>query len=90
MQLRQELRLLVSKIFSDDLRAKFAAAGKLPPRSGQEVVNAIRQGDELISVTISEQWSWGISDIEGKATMGSSAWAGKWTSFNRAGRRQSS
>jgi hypothetical protein len=33
MQLRQELRLLVSytEILSDDLRAEFAAAGKLSP-----------------------------------------------------------
>jgi hypothetical protein len=34
--------------------------------------------------------AFGQSDIEGKAAMGSGEWAGKQTSFNRAGRRKRS
>ena len=46
-------QFFITHIATDWLNGKHTVFGGV--RSGQEVVNAIRQGDELISVTISEQ-----------------------------------
>ena len=45
-------QFFITHIATDWLNGKHTVFGQV--RSGQEVVNAIRQGDELISVTISE------------------------------------
>ena len=46
-------QFFITHIATDWLNDKHTVFGQV--RSGQDVVNAIRQGDELISVTISEQ-----------------------------------
>jgi peptidyl-prolyl cis-trans isomerase B (cyclophilin B) len=46
-------QFFITHIATDWLDGKHTVFGGV--RSGQDVVNAIRQGDELISVTISEQ-----------------------------------
>jgi len=46
-------QFFITHIATDWLNGKHTVFGLV--RSGQDVVNAIRQGDELISVTISEQ-----------------------------------
>jgi peptidyl-prolyl cis-trans isomerase B (cyclophilin B) len=46
-------QFFITHIATDWLNGKHTVFGGV--RSGQEVVNAIRQGDELISVAISEQ-----------------------------------
>ena len=45
-------QFFITHIATDWLNGKHTVFGSV--RSGQEVVDAIRQGDELISVTISE------------------------------------
>ena len=45
-------QFFITHIATDWLNGKHTVFGAV--RSGQEVVNAIRQGDELISVTINE------------------------------------
>ena len=46
-------QFFITHIATDWLNRKHTVFGGV--RSGQEVVNAIRQGDELISVVIAEQ-----------------------------------
>ena len=46
-------QFFITHIATDWLNGKHTVFGQV--RSGQEIVNAIRQGDELTSVTISEQ-----------------------------------
>ena len=46
-------QFFITHIATDWLDGKHTIFGQV--RSGQEAVNAIRQGDELLSVTISEQ-----------------------------------
>jgi len=47
-------QFFITHIATDWLNGKNTVFGQV--RSGQDVVDVIRQGDELISVTISEQW----------------------------------
>jgi peptidyl-prolyl cis-trans isomerase B (cyclophilin B) len=46
-------QFFITHIATDWLNGKHTVFGQV--RSGQDIVNAIRQGDELISVTITEQ-----------------------------------